>query len=356
MNKVNLCISGFKRFGKTETFSLNNLTLLTGANSAGKSSVIQSLLLAKLVAENSAEECLLDLGCPKYALDLGSYDDILNHASADGVITVSLEGFVVRIPADQEDQGSSVRCIKEGAGDSLFSQGFCYLCAERLGPRYLYRRGSSSAGGCGCHGESAGDFIVRHLMDSTEKERSIGYAEGNKWQVQFDQWVDYIFPGVSVGVCSAGPDFYQVKVHGDAATNVGFGITYALPIIASALAAKKEGWLLVENPEAHLHPKAQSNMGYFLGRMAAAGVRVVVETHSEHVVNGIRRAVVESANTLKPEDVTIYFFKPTKEASAAVPITIDGRGNLSDFPKDFFDQSRQDLMEIIDTARKNASL
>ena len=60
--------------------------------------------------------------------------------------------------------------------------------------------------------------------------------------------------------------------------NTGFGFTYALPIVLDGLMAPAGSMMIVENPEAHLHPRAQSNMGYFLGRMAAAGVRIIVET------------------------------------------------------------------------------
>ena len=107
--------------------------------------------------------------------------------------------------------------------------------------------------------------------------------------------------------------------------------------------------MIVENPEAHLHPRAQSNMGYFLGRMAAAGVRIIVETHSEHIVNGMRRAALSRLG-LSPDDLTIYFFHepiPGNTGETPVEITVDREGNLSDFPVDFFDQVRQDMMEII---------
>ena len=82
--------------------------------------------------------------------------------------------------------------------------------------------------------------------------------------------------------------------------------------------------------------------------MAAAGMRVVAETHSEHIVNGIRRAAIVSER-LKPEEVNIYFFKGKSESEL---ITVDRYGNLSDFPVDFFDQSRQDMLEIINKTRE----
>ena len=138
-----------------------------------------------------------------------------------------------------------------------------------------------------------------------------------------------------------------MKVLGNAATNVGFGITYALPILVSGLTVPEGGMLLVENPEAHLHAKAQSNMGYFLARMAAAGVRVIIETHSEHIVNGIRRMIVEGKTDMLHDDMTIYFFQNKNGEKNIMEITMDDMGNLSEFPVDFFDQVRQDMSELM---------
>ena len=157
-------------------------------------------------------------------------------------------------------------------------------------------------------------------------------------------------------VVSSGQDHYQVKVLGNAATNVGFGITYALPILVSGLTVPEGGMLLVENPEAHLHAKAQSNMGYFLARMAAAGVRVIIETHSEHVVNGIRRMIVEGKSEMSHKDMTIYFFENTNEKKNIKEITTDEIGNLSEFPVDFFDQVRQDMAELMKLERKRKGM
>ena len=87
-------------------------------------------------------------------------------------------------------------------------------------------------------------------------------------------------------------------------------------------------------------------MGYFLSVVAAAGVRVILETHSEHIVNGIRRAAMKEQIKINQEDINIYFMSPEKMGESKL-ITIDNDGSLSDFPVDFFDQSRQDLLEII---------
>ena len=87
MNKLNLSIEGYKCFKEETTFELNNITLLTGANSAGKSSVIQSLLLLKKISKGSITESNpwidLDLNDPNYALELGKYDDIKSRSDND---------------------------------------------------------------------------------------------------------------------------------------------------------------------------------------------------------------------------------------------------------------------------------
>ena len=134
--------------------------------------------------------------------------------------------------------------------------------------------------------------------------------------------------------------------------NVGFGISYALPIVVDLLLAEEDDFVIIENPEAHLHAKAQSNMGYFIGRMASAGVRILLETHSEHIVNGIRRAIVDQKALLLPESVSIYFFSMLSNILNIDEISIDKYGNLSNFPVDFFDQQRQDSLEIFRMQKK----
>ena len=78
------------------------------------------------------------------------------------------------------------------------------------------------------------------------------------------------------------------------AVHTGDGLVQVLPIVVAALSAAEDSLLLIENPEANLHPAGQAHMGEFLAEVAAAGVQVILETHSDHVLNGIRRAVKQS--------------------------------------------------------------
>ena len=128
--------------------------------------------------------------------------------------------------------------------------------------------------------------------------------------------------------------------------HTGFGITQVLPIVVAALSARQNDLLLIENPEVHLHPAGQALMGEFLAEVAVAGVQVILETHSDHVLNGVRRAV--KSGTLPPDDVALHFFRPRQDAEqegiaqVQTPL-IDGDGNIDDWPEGFFDQFDKDM-------------
>lgn len=361
MDKLKLTIDGYKCFDKEREFYFNNMTLLTGANSAGKSSVIQSLLLAKMVSETivdnpELEKIPIPLKNDKYAMDLGYFYDISNDNRDLYDINISLQGipFGAKEEDNEEDGDDVYFTIKASDRLSLkkmFLQGFTYMCADRMAPHYEYEY-IKDATTCDCHGKNTGDIINNNdFFFKTNSIRSINFTEDIKLRRQLNEWIDYIFPGIEIEL-EKGDKTYKIKDHNNAATNIGFGITYALPILVSGLTVPEGGILIVENPEAHLHAKAQSNMGYFLARMAAAGVRVIIETHSEHIVNGIRRMIVEGKTGISHEDMTIYFFQNKNGNKSIMEITMDEFGNLSDFPEDFFDQVRQDMFKLMESGRK----
>jgi len=361
MDELKLTIDGYKCFDKKREFIFNDITLLTGANSAGKSSVIQSLLLAKTLSETIVDDPELEkipipLKNDKYAIDLGHFYDISNDNRDAYDILFSLQDISFDAKEeDNEEDGNDVY-FTINASDKLslkkmFLKGFTYLCADRMAPHYEYEYIKNSTT-CDCHGKNTGDIINNNdFLFKTDSYRSINFTDDIKLRRQLNEWIDYIFPGVEIEL-EKGDKTYKIKDHDNAATNIGFGITYALPILVSGLTVPEGGILLVENPEAHLHAKAQSNMGYFLARMAAAGVRVIIETHSEHIVNGIRRMIVEGKTDMSHEDMTIYFFQNKQGLKSIMEITMDEYGNLSDFPEDFFDQVRQDMFKLMEFGRK----
>jgi predicted ATPase len=142
----------------------------------------------------------------------------------------------------------------------------------------------------------------------------------------------------------SGPD---VKTEPQRATNVGFGLTYSLPIIVACLAAEPGSLLLIENPEAHLHPRAQAVLGRLLAQTVSNGVQVVVETHSDHVLNAVRLAV--KSRDVPNANVLVHFLsrasfdlQPTLSSLA-----IGDDGMIETWPAGFFDEFDHALDELL---------
>jgi predicted ATPase len=131
-------------------------------------------------------------------------------------------------------------------------------------------------------------------------------------------------------------------------TNVGFGLSYTLPILTALLTIRRGGLVLLENPEAHLHPRGQSKIGELMTRAVTAGAQVLAETHSDHILNTVRLAVKEGR--LAPDEVQIvYFHRPYEEIEAVLPqIHADGGfTNESDLPAGFFDEFESTLFKLL---------
>ncbi len=129
-------------------------------------------------------------------------------------------------------------------------------------------------------------------------------------------------------------------------TNVGFGLTYALPIVLACLTARPGSMILLENPEAHVHPQGQSAMGRLTCAAAAIGAQLVVETHSDHILNGVRLEVKRGA--LRPEDVALHYFRREDDGVHIMSPEIGRDGMLSEWPEGFFDEWDRSLDQLLD--------
>ena len=151
---------------------------------------------------------------------------------------------------------------------------------------------------------------------------------------QFGAWLDYISPGTSVSVQNISDSSFLALKYRDSETgelinpaNVGYGITYVFPIIVSLLSAKKGDLLIIDSPEAHLHPRAQSRVGEMIAKFASSGIQIIVETHSDHVLSGIRIAVKDAE--IKPDDVSLLFFSGcTADGNGVNHTPIDKLGQI----------------------------
>ena len=184
----------------------------------------------------------------------------------------------------------------------------------------------------------------------------------NTLNKQVEYWMDYIIPGIEIRTDDvmdlrvSKMSLRQPALDTDFLSpyNFGFGISYVLPVIVTGLIARTGSVFLVENPEAHLHPKGQSHIGYFLAMVACAGVQVIVETHSEHVLNGIRIAALK--NGIEPEDISINFFSIKKDGEnirhTVEQIRLNSRMDLESWPEGFLDQEEEDLRTLRELRRK----
>lgn len=379
-----LSIENFKCF-KRQTLEFGHLTILSGANGVGKSTVIQSMLLVRETRDSvhsiitrqtvgSGEPTSpVSLNGP-YGLSLGNSSVVTNAELESDRLVIAIRDncdatsrFEFR--ADSETPRTTIDYIRRQSGSDaafndahLFAPEFHYLIAERVGPRDLYGMTDQPFVSTGIAGEFTAQAISRSATRSVAPALCIT-QDTALFRVQLEAWLDQITPGIQIETNNY-PEVNRVRVgirrkgmETDwlSPSNIGFGISYVLPIIVSGLLAPTGSVLIVENPEAHLHPAAQSAIGRFLARVAFSGVQVVVETHSENVVNGARlEAILAGASA---DDVRFLFFNVADgQAEPDIStITMDERGELSNWPIGFFDQQTKDLAELFRARRVHAA-
>lgn len=350
-----LKIEGFKCFSGKE-IPIKRMTILAGGNSVGKSSIIQILLLLR----SSNLEDLTPLN-GDYLLNLGNSSQVIKTGYSSNNIFAKYKfdesNFVETTwEANINRPQVYLNVLKKNHTPTcnLITQNFHYLHAERLGPRSFYSIGIKERS-VGWQGENTIALLSNTIIDTPEynvaPEKQFKKKEENTNPTlggQVDLWMNYIVPGVDVRaerVQEINQAF--VQFNNNAPYNVGFGISYVLPIIVAGLIAQKGEMLIIENPEAHLHPSGQSRIGKFLAAVAKSGTQVIIETHSEHVVNGVRLASLE--NVINHEDVVINFFNAPEdidEQPNVDSIFLNDKADLEKWPVGFFDQQQQDIAEI----------
>ena len=172
---------------------------------------------------------------------------------------------------------------------------------------------------------------------------------------QTQAWLGTILNPLTIKINPLKVNILELLIGGFKPSNVGFGYSILLPIIVTGLIAKPGEKIIIENPEIHLHPKAQSALIEFLVKVANTGVQIFVESHSDHVLNALRVATKE--NRLSPEDTSILFFatNPANNANDITSILIDEKGKLhkkstegtsAKIPKGFFDEWTNSMAKL----------
>ncbi len=344
------------------SLELSGLNLLSGINSMGKSTLIQILLLLRQSYEQNTLEKGIYLN-GRYT-NLGVGKDILYTDAKENKISIFLEGEQSFLRAEYDYHGASdfLKLMSQVSVDAtkslnLFDKEFQYIGADRLGPQSSYEKSYYEVWEnrqIGNHGEYAVHYLYTHELDDVENENVLYEGEESiRLSRQVECWMGEITPGISLRMEDMGrSNRMGLTVHQEgamgsdyfAAQNVGFGISYVLPVVLCLLKAKKGQLLILENPEAHLHPKGQRKIGELIAKAAQGGVQIIVETHSDHVLNGIR--LCAKNGNVDPDLVRLYYFS-RREMEAdnqmkIVPVIenpilrLDGR--LSFWPEGFFDE------------------
>jgi len=353
---------------------LTPLTLLSGANASGKSSVLQALvLLHQTMREHEWSRRLMLNG---EAIRLGTVTDLVDkihgrHTFEIGLVdgeriynwvfvgerselsmavdSVLVDGALTKgparlrylLPPEADEEALS---LAKRLRDST------YITAERTEPREIYAlRDSQNATVVGPRGEHAVSLLRWGRDGHVFQDLALPEAAPTRLR-QVEARMRMFFPGcglalqpvpqanaVTLGLRTSDDTDFHRPIH------VGFGLTQVFPILVAALSAAQGDILLIENPEVHLHSAGQALMGQFLADVARAGVQVILETHSDHVLNGIRRSV--KAERLAAGQVAIHFFRPrsvAEETQVFSPV-LDDSGNIDAWPEGFFDQFDKDM-------------
>lgn len=362
INSVGL--HNFKLFKDIQQ-ELKPLTLLTGLNGRGKSTFIQAMLTMWHT---------LDKGDLIFSLDnqyvrLGDVEDILPWTLDDNRVGLSLtikencyELYSKEISAEWseeniiplEDDDSDIRRM-------LRLPHLHYLAAGRMPAMDCFPTASQPVKKKSLSirygdGMATARFLYEYGKELLKvPELVYPGCEFSMLENQANAWLKVISPDLDFHVRRLGSDF-QIRystVHAQGiplsanACNVGYGITYALPIITAILSSSPGDVVIVETPEAHIHPTGQARLMDLCSLAAANGIQVILETHSDHIVHGVLRNLKNGL--LKEDDVAVLFFDKDSgaEQPSIVSQKVTQKGRIRKPSPGFFDQYMNDMDALL---------
>lgn len=387
-----ISFSNFKCLDK-HSFSLKKVNIFSGYNGRGKSSVMQFLLMLSQSVRGGRGIEKLHLNGDW--LHLGDFDEILTNdknTAIDCLIqtdesqceTVDLSyelgddikvGLIKKCFINDEDYFDTMGALG-GKGAQNAKRQFSkpipqalinllnnihFISANRIGPvKFVEKQEIPETHYVGVNG----DFTINTISTfngTIPIEMNLGNDNvEHSLKEMTSAWTSYIMNGGEVNIegdkkSDTGKNSTVLSLEFSSpqqknstrffkSYNVGFGYSYILSIVVTALIAKKDSIVIIENPEAHLHPQAQSRIALLLSKLADKGVQVFIETHSEHILNGFRLAALKEESFITNEDLAIYFFANDYSIEHLI---LEYNGRIPNWPEGFFDQSQHDLAEIM---------
>lgn len=389
-----LQINNFKCFRSSPEFEFSKINLLTGINGRGKSTVLQAILV---VSQSVARFRKLEkLRLNGRHVSLGNYEDIKNSETPRGEnisfkINLTEPNLDVEFDFNENESDSltakiknnkvqlldsstelnlvkeKVESFKESIGDEMKNVNvnleveqmlagemffrIHYISADRLGPvKYVDKESLPGFLHVGPCGEHTLNILANDNLPLVHEKLYRGKDAKTVIQ-QTEEWLSYILEGAKIEIRGKEMEssvLYMLlnnknNSYSYKPSNVGFGYSYILPLIVSGLIATEGDILIAENPEAHLHPRAQSKITEFFALVASCGVQVFIESHSEHILNGLRVSTLNPNIDIKYDELTIQYFD---ESFAVKKLKMDEKGKIGDWPGGFFDQQEIDLSNI----------
>lgn len=344
-----ITINNFKSL-KNVQLGLGQFNILCGTNASGKSSLIQAILL---MAQNmdGNDEIILN----GELLSLGDFIEIKNFAaSIDVPVSISLKDSVdisSVLTFNQDD------IIEKSVVFPKINQQLYYLAANRIGNADVFER-ASRKNIFGLLGEYAISFLNDNnenpmpenlIFDKDQDTAHLFIDEVNYWMKRITGAtlkVDKIQKTNKLVLSYINNNNYQVRT-----SNTGSGLSYVVSIVILGLGVgllgermAKKPIVIIENPEIHLHPKAQAILTEFLAWLSNY-MQIIIETHSDHIFNGFRKMVKQEK--LHVENSNIFFFNLENNATSIKKIEISPNGKLLTMEKDLFDQFQIDLSELL---------
>ncbi len=375
-------IQNFKSH-KSTPINLKNLTVLCGNNGVGKSSAIQLFLLLREAYIKDKSFDILDLksnpvkiGTPNDAIYQFSENDSFE---IDLITSTETYKFIYEANSENDKVKTFIALNKETSiipvevnQESLFNNNFQYIGASRFGPQEKYEKDDKIVG---VHKqisviEGKAEYFV-HFLDKYKNQevlKEICFLNEDftytDLSAQVVAWEKCISKGVNIVIEDIGKLGFLLKYNFETeasptkktknfeATNVGFGLSYVMPILVAILSAQKGSLIIIENPEAHLHPSGIAKLTELICIAAEAGIQIIIETHSDHIINGIlvqSKLYEENGRGINKNNVSIYQFDrdENEHCTKAIEVHIENGGKLKNQPIGFFDQIEIDLEKLM---------
>lgn len=382
MSLKNIKLKNFKSFENLD-LELSGLNILAGANSVGKSTVIQSLLLMKQNQINTRTvpkktlHSIADFELNRFDVNgelasLGSEKSLLYIDAQDDEMSIAVSGGNYSFELYKEEQEPWKMQIRLHSNDGSYKAtgtfdlvpksivSFSYLSTNRAPPQIIYPLSDYDVANhsIGIYGQYTAHYLAEKranpltikALKHQGSRTDLLLENVSHWLAQISENVDVtakVLPEANQAAITYSYSYGNNKSREITPLNVGFGVTHALPVVTLLLMATPGETIIIENPEAHLHPKGQANLAKLISLVAGNGVQVIIETHSDHILNGIRVATKEGI--IKPEHSKVFFFQHKKDSLAcmATEIEIQADGSVNQWPKGFFDEWDNQLDKLL---------